>query len=379
MTDEAALSEFKFQTDDADRRWVEYVLAHKWIMSDSRTPMAATLEDRNDIAIGAYRTTLQAMIDARPNVSVDGLFEFCLTRDRWKILPLKLYRPLVYYAAFGTDDIFGCLRAAIVSLLEFGRWDHEIGILTRTGDLAKVNTAVADLNLGNRLHIVTVPGGDILDWCLARYRIDAVEIVATHQPILYLDVDVMCDAPLDDLCLQLAHSRTIEVLPEGRLDEGDPDSSGHWFGWRLMAADGLDFDPLERGFSSGILGFANKKVAAQAFSAILRSAYHHSEQIGDRHRFAGYDQPFAGYVMKKLRLTSSDLLPAKAQFCRVDTATMPSPVPARPLGLVHFNGIVGDASSKRRAMEHYLAALYARRKHGVPHAPESASNIEETP
>ena len=379
MIDEAASSECQFQTNDADRRWVEYVLAHKWIMSDSRAPMAVTLGGRNDIAIGAYHTTLQALIAARPNASVDALFEFCLTHDAWKILPLKLYRPLVYYAAFGTDDIFGCLRAAIVSLLEFGRWDHEIGILTRTEDLVKVNTAVADLNLGNRLHIVTVPGADILDWCLARYRIDAVEIVATHQPILYLDVDVICDAPLDDLCLQLTHSRTIEVLPEGRLDEGDPDSSGHWFGWRLMAADGLDFDPLERGFSSGILGFANKKIAAQAFSAILRSAYHHSEQVGDRHRFAGYDQPFAGYVLKKLRLTSSDLLPAIAQFCRVDPATMPLPMPVRPSGLVHFNGIVGDASAKRRAMEHYLAALYARRKRGVAHAQGSGQDNGETP
>ena len=49
------------------RGWVEYVLAHKWVMSDSRAPMAVTLGGRNDIAIGAYRTTLRAMIAARPN------------------------------------------------------------------------------------------------------------------------------------------------------------------------------------------------------------------------------------------------------------------------------------------------------------------------
>ncbi len=316
--------------------------------------MAATLVSGNEIVIGTYKTTLQAVIASRPDVVNGPPLGFCPTYDAWKILPLKLYRPLVYYAAFGSDDIFGCLRAAIVSLLDFGKWNHDIGILTRSEDLGKVNAVVADLGLGDRLHIITVAGADILDWCLARYRIDAGEIFATHQPILYLDVDVICDAPLDDFCLQLTHSRAIELLPEGRLDEGHPDSSGQWFGWRLMAADGLTFDPSESGFSSGILGFANKAIAEQAFSAILRSAYHYADQAGTRH---WYDQPFAGYVLRKSGLISGKLLPAIAGFYRVDPAATPFPVPAAAAGLTHFNGIVGHAPSKRRAMEHYLSVL----------------------
>ena len=248
----------------------------------------------------------------------------------------------------------------MVSLLAFGEWSHSIAILTRSEDLPKVNAVVADLNLESRLHIVTVPGADILDWCLARYRTNVAEIFATHQPILYLDVDVICDGPLDDLCLKLVHSRTIEILPDGSLGEGGHETFGHWFGWRLMAADGMIFNPQEPGISSGILGFANKGVVEQAFTAVLRAAYGHAEKVGTRHHFAGYDQPFACYVIKKFDLVSNATLPTVARLCWVDPVTRPLPIPAGPRGLVHFNGIVGDAASKRRAMEHYLSVLTSR-------------------
>lgn len=360
MIYEATAPGHPIRPKDADRRWVEYVLAGRWITPDNLTAVTPSLTGQNDIAIGSYRTTLEAVIAARPNAPVGASLEFCPTHDGWKILPLKLYRPLVYYAAFGSDDIFGCLRAAMVSLLAFGEWSHSIAILTRSEDLPKVNAVVADLNLGSRLHIVTVPGADILDWCLARYRTNVAEIFATHQPILYLDVDVICDGPLDDLCLKLVQSRTIEVLPDGSLGEGGQETFGHWFGWRLMAADGMIFNPQEPGFSSGILGFANKGVVEQAFTAVLRAAYGHAEKVGTRHHFAGYDQPFACYVMKKFDLVSNATLPTVARLCRVDPVTRPLPIPAGPRGLVHFNGIVGDAASKRRAMEHYLSVLTSR-------------------
>jgi hypothetical protein len=232
--------------NDADRQWVEHVLACRWVTPAGVTAAIPSLVGQSDIAIGSYKTTLEAVVAARPNSAGGVALEFCPTHDGWKILPLKLYRPLVCYAAFGSDDVFGCMRAALVSLLTFGRWSHSIAILTRSEDLAKVTAVVADLHLEDRLHIVTVPGADILDWCLARYRTDVADVFATHQPILYLDVDVICDGPLDDLCVKLVHTRTIEVLPEGSLDEGAPSSFGHWFGWRLMAADGIIFDPVER-------------------------------------------------------------------------------------------------------------------------------------
>ncbi len=322
--------------------------------------MTASLAGNDDILFGPYRTTREAVVAARPDLTGGMPLEVCLTYDGWKILPLKVYRPLAFYAAFGDDEIFECLRVAVTSLLKIGRWAHDIAVLTRSEDVAKLHAALARLDIADRTHVVTVRGDNTLDWCLARYRIDAADIFATHQPLLYLDVDVLCDAPIEGFFRRLIRSGGIEVLPEGLLGEGDPNSSGHWFGWRLMAEDGLTFDPLEPGFSSGTLGFLNKRVAEQAFRAILRSAYLHAAQVGNRRYFEGYDQPFANYILKKLRLVSGNLMPGVINSCRVDPDRSPLPIPATRKGLVHFNGMVGDAAPKRRAMEHYLSMLYAR-------------------
>ena len=200
-----------------------------------------------------------------------------------------------------------------------------------TGDLAKVNAAVADLGLGNRLHIVTVPGGDILDWCLARYRIDAVEIVATHQPILYLDVDVICDAPLHvcafDLpnparsrsCRKGASTKVNNII--GTLVRRGPDGGG----WPRLRSIGTRLF-IWHTWPSRTKEFGAGGVQCDLAFGLSSLGANRRSQI----RFAGYDQPFAGYVMKKLRLTSSDLLPAKAQFlpCRYGNDAVASGGPA---------------------------------------------------
>src|SRR5271157_2031119 len=100
-----------------------------------------------------------------------------------------------------------------------------------------------------------------------------------------------------------------------------------------MTADGQAVDRLERGFSTGILGLANVGVAADAFSAILRCAYGHAELTGNRRFFAGYDQPIANYVLRKLALPSSILLDRVASFCRVQPGIRPLPGRDRPKGL----------------------------------------------
>jgi hypothetical protein len=174
---------------------------------------------------------------------------------------------------------------------------------------------------------------------------------------LYLDTDVLCDGPLDGLCVRLAASTKVEAKAEGLLSEGSAKPHGHWYGWRLITADGQAVGPLERGFSTGILGVANADLAADAFRAILRCAYGHAAWRGDRNFFAGYDQPFANYVLRKLGLISFGLMETTASFCRVQPGEQPLPSPSHPRGLVHFNGVVGDSISKRSAMLNYFASL----------------------
>jgi hypothetical protein len=345
---------------EPDQHWIDHLFASRWIVSGSQDPVRAEMTGRDEIGLGRYRTSIRDAIAARPLGPTDEILKFCLVHDCWKVIHVRAYRPLAYYAAFGDPEVFACLRVAIQSLLTFGHWAHDIAVLTRIEDLGALAAALSPLRLGERLHIQTVPGEDVLDWCLARYRIDAAPVFRTHQPLLYLDTDVFCDGPLDGLCLDLAEATKIAAKSEGLLCEGEPEPHGHWYGWRLMTADGQAVDRQQRGFSTGTLGFANVGVAADAFSAILRCAYGHAQFAADRRFFAGYDQPIANYVLRKLALVSFTLMEGVASFCRVRPGTQPLPDPASPRGLVHFNGVVGDSASKRAAMENYFAYLLSR-------------------
>jgi hypothetical protein len=343
-----------------DQGWLQFILMSEWAARGASAPMRAVLAGEEQVEIGPYVTTIQALAAARPFPSGSPVLNLSLLHDGWKIQPLQLYRPLIYYAAFGPPNIFACLRTSIASVRTIGGWKHDIAVLTRPEDVPLVEAIRSGLDIGPNLHIVPVAGADLLDWCLARYRIDAADIFQYHQPLLYLDVDVVCDAPLNDLCLKLLESSCIEVVPEATWTEDGQESDGHWFGWPLMRQDGLTVDASTAGFSAGILAFANYRLAAQPFAAILSSVAAYAEQTGVRN--VEHEQPISNYVMRKLRVASTSLLPGFAQLCRVDPARSPLPVPATPTGLAHFHGIIGHSASKRAAMDHYLAILQARPK-----------------
>jgi hypothetical protein len=221
-----------------------------------------------------------------------------------------------------------------------------------------VRGSLARFALGERLHVAAVePCDDLLDWYLARYRVDAHPRLRSAQPLLYLDVDVVCDRPLEPLLAMLTFSPAIHACREGLLGEGHPDSAGHWFGWRLMQADGMPFDPNERGFSAGVLGAANADLAGSAYDLVVRCAYGFAASTGDRHRFLGYDQAYANYVLKKLGRIEINALPRLLNLFRVPPQGLVHPDPRAARGLVHFLGV--PTAQKRDAMSAYITALKA--------------------
>ena len=175
--------------------------------------------------------------------------------------------------------------------------------------------------------------------------------------MLYLDTDIVCDQPIDGLMTALMQSDRIQVRSEGRLDEGEPETNGHWFGWRLLAADNVPFDPVAPGFSSGAIGFANAAVAQDSFAAILASVYGHAAVTSSRHTFAGYDQPFANYVLRKRDRFATALLDPLLRLHRADADDVATPFASAATGLVHFTAGVGLPAPKRAAMARYLKAL----------------------
>ena len=120
----------------------------------------------------------------------------------------------------------------------------------------------------------------------------------------------------------------------------------------------MPFDPNARGFSSGVLGAANAGTAGDAYDLILRCAYGYAASTGDRHRFQGYDQPYANYVLMKLGVVEINMMANVLNLFRVMATGPVHPDPAAARGLVHFLGV--PTAQKRGAMRAYMTALKNR-------------------
>nr|WP_294518762.1 hypothetical protein [uncultured Rhodopila sp.] len=334
--------------------WLAYLQRFPWLThAPARlvniAPMTGGRWSLGDVVVSEAE-----LLAARPDGPVEQIRLFHLVHGGWRVASFRQFRPLVYFSAFGSPDIFACLKLAVSSLVERGRWQWDVLVLTAADTIDTVRTLLAPCGLGERLHLAVIePASGQLGWYLARYRLDAHPIMRTAQPLLYLDVDMICDAPLEPLLAALAVSPAINACAEGRLDEGGPDSGGHWFGWRLMQDDGMPFDPSAPGFSSGALGMASAESADIPFSLILRSRYADAMDPNGGHKLASKDQAFANYVLRKLGRHETGLLPRVLNLHRLGGALHPNPADAR--GLVHFLG--APVGEKVKAMQAYLDCL----------------------
>jgi hypothetical protein len=345
--------------------WLSHVFASEWIADGSNTPGRPIMMGTNHVRFVEFSVPLHVLDDRQTQEEPEKTLSFNLVRDGWKVTTLYKYRPLVYYAAFGAREIFACLRLSIESLLTCGKWSHDILVMTSPAYVVPLREELDPLALGERLHIAMVPGEDALDWCCARYRLDASPLFQTAQPLVYLDTDIICDHPIDDLMVSLVRSNSIQFKAEGEIGEGGPESDGRWFGWRFLEADGVPFDPRASGFSSGAIGFANAAMAHTSFDAILKSAYGFAAVTGNRHY---YDQPFANYVLRKQGRFATDILDPVLMLCRTEPGRHDPPDAQTATGLVHFTGGVGVAAPKWVAMENYLNLLLSRRDASSPDA-----------
>jgi len=89
--------------------------------------------------------------------------------DGWRVALFRQFRPLAYFAAFSSPDIFACLHLAVSSLIDLGGWQWDILVLTAPNTVALVRSLLAPCNLGERLHIAPVEQSrHRLDWHMAR-------------------------------------------------------------------------------------------------------------------------------------------------------------------------------------------------------------------
>ncbi len=152
------------------------------------------------------------------NIAVDLRYQFpldlanwphrlTLLRDGWRIEQLCLYRPLVYYAAFGSPAIMQQFAASVVSLIEFGRYQGHIAVLTDHSQAQLAELLPADVLA--RIAVVQFKPSDRPGFMTARYLILDLPNAWKFQPILYIDADVMFDRDVAPMLREIAVSDRI--------------------------------------------------------------------------------------------------------------------------------------------------------------------------
>jgi hypothetical protein len=266
------------------------------------------------------------------------------------MLHLARYRPLICFAVFGSDAYYGCLGIALQSLAAFGNYDGTICIAADRprGQLRRhIPAAFQDRWLHRPL--------DTRSGLFARYDMAAWGI-GEFGPVLYMDTDVVANAPLHPLLTQLAGSRLLHIATENRLA---PHLAGQrpaayggavadWFGHWLLGHDPrLASRPFVMG-SSGIIGFGSLADASTAFATVraLRRQVR-PELIG-----SFTDQPLLNYALQTLDCGEYQLLDRFVDFARSAERAG-----AQRRGLMHFHAGVGNDRHKLATMRRYLAGL----------------------
>jgi len=330
---------------------LNYVLEHSWIIKSS-----GALVPREKIRIGegfglcfddlpfdlSYNLPLTGADEA--SLENSAPLSIKLLRDGWRIDEARLYRPMVFSAAFGDPDVLGQLGLCLNSLIEFGRYDGDVHLITDQQP-ADILAAVPGLDPA-RLTIQHLEATDFMGYVASKYLILEHGPAWRAQPLLFVDPDIVFDAPLQPILRKIALLDRIAAP----LEDFSPLASAISVGASLVQRD-LGDPRLAHGFNAGTLGIPNLAAHGAVLERIRRIIMNHAALDG-RRSLAWVDQEIANYVAYRTGLFETHTL---SHHVRWDTHGTAHDGAGRA-GIVHFWKLRLPAA-KRAAMADYVEAL----------------------
>jgi hypothetical protein len=90
-------------TDESAEAWLHHVATQTWL---TWAPLQYVRPSRAADGVwrfGAVEASEDALIRARPPGDLADIFAFNLVHQAWRVAPFRLFRPVVYFAAFGAQ------------------------------------------------------------------------------------------------------------------------------------------------------------------------------------------------------------------------------------------------------------------------------------
>jgi len=292
-----------------------------------------------EIAYGGFTFPMQVNldIDARNEANL-------LLSDNLNVESSMHYNPVLYVCAFGDQSSFRLAELSLASFVRHSGIDFDFIIFTDID--AKIENP--DLsNLEGKIQIIQKRCLSHLDKLYSRYEVTQWPALQHAQPIIYADIDVICNAPLKNLVNAAFRSDKVSCnIEEVSIEERLP----------FFISDFLDRDPTINATSviavnSGVFACRNAMKIGPAVQAIKKVA----DNIGKYHpvqSIFSFDQPVFNYCLMKLDMRDDSSI--REYICNWPQEDYDA-IPRN--GLVHFCGWVGEFGGKYMRIERYLEWL----------------------
>jgi hypothetical protein len=265
-----------------------------------------------------------------------------LLRDGWRIDQICQYRPLIYYSAFDSPEILEQFAISVRSLIEFGRYQGPIVVLTDQVPQALTQFLPAE-DLA-RVAVLPLRPADRPGYMAARYFILDWVDAWRFQPVLYVDTDIVFDNDVAPMLRAVAMSDRMAAPIERFSTLSANAASGAALLQRDFCSPGY-----MAGFNTGTLGIPNLRAHAETLRLIRRIIMNHAAMHG-RGALPFVDQEIANYVSFRLTQFDTGLISRFVRFAGDDAHI------GNRCGLVHFWPVAG-AAARAQAMRDYTARL----------------------
>jgi hypothetical protein len=270
-------------------------------------------------------------------------FRLVILYSGWRIDEIILFKPLIFYVAYGDECVVGQLVPSLISLLSIGHYSGNILIFTDKSK-AEVMSMVPGCN-GSALDVVDIGARDWVGYVAGKYCILDWDRAYEYQPLAYMDPDIIFNAIVDPMLARMAVSDRLTAP----LEDYSKLSSSPAVGATLLQLDNVQ-PRYGCGFNGGTIGIPNLLIHG-ATVRLMRDNIQNFLSINGRSAFKWVDQEMANYVGYKLGCVDTNEVSRFVRFGNEQSADKLGPL----TGLVHFWDV--PRSQRERVMRKYLDLL----------------------
>ena len=337
--DDAQLWEFYLLVDNDFIDKIFYIKQNQWISkrnSKLYKPNDIEIHEGFILQIGDFLINLQYLNN--DDIKFNYFIGIC---NHWQPEEFFLYRPLIYITAFSNEDIFKQLELCIESLRLFGDYTGKIIVMTD-----KSQDFILNLCQENSYNLTVDPmyPKDFVGYVCSKFNIYNKDIYQNHQPILYLDPDIIIDKPIKPMLIEA----TLTQLICAPLELGHYLYNHTAIGCGLIQQDQLKISHYVPGFNGGTLVIPNvyNDMVKNAIYLIKKTITNTGYFFGrDYNRWA--DQEVLNYISVKLGFFNTSILTKYVNYIDNNINNR--------RGLVHFWG--HPTQDKPIVMKKYLNSL----------------------